>query len=48
MKWDVYATVAVQLEAETKEEAEKAAYDLPLEYWDETSMCVDEVVGRAD
>lgn len=48
MKWDIYGTIAVQLEAETEEEAIKAATDLPLQYWDDASLDVTEAIGHAD
>lgn len=47
-KYDVYATIAVQIEAETPEKARIGAECLPLEYWDDTSLDITEVVGHAD
>lgn len=47
-KWDVYATVAVQIEAETEEEAVETALSLPIEYWDDESIAIQDAIAHAD
>ena len=46
-RYDVYATVAIEVEADSPEAAVIAALATPLEYWDD-DIDVVEVVARAD